>query len=374
MSDERYGLLDALQGADEQMIYEAGQPWTGKKRSIASRTGVRAACALLAVIVGTMGIFHEQVATAIENLGAFMAEYFGNTRDLESYISTLNQTQTDNGISMTLQEVIMDQTRLIVCAEIAFDEEAGVDDTDFNNLWAYVNSVWIDDEYLEAGTIIGVQTENTNRFVMQYPFDGQAVSEDMGKVELQVQLADSLPDGMNERVAQFDFSFAATREQLQAQTTVVPLDQDMDAGDGIVLHLKDLAYTDIGGRLRVGCSRDPRIWHEEDEDVRWYDVPYSFEVEDDQGNLMTYDLTLNYDEEDDLTELVFDSSYGNRPADDAKYLLIRLYRSESVLASERYQELGISKEELEEEWATEGETDGMMLVPRQVGEELRIDL
>lgn len=95
MNRERYGLLDALQYADEQMIYEAGQPWTKKKKKLWDSPGMRAACVLLVAVIGITGVFHEQTAAAISMISAYLSAYLGNDRDLSSYTEVINQTQTN---------------------------------------------------------------------------------------------------------------------------------------------------------------------------------------------------------------------------------------------------------------------------------------
>lgn len=181
----------------------------------------------------------------------------------------------------------------------------------------------------------------------------------MSEIKFLAYLANTKADGISESVAEFTFSFAATKEQLQAKKTVIPLDVDMDTGDGITFHMEALAYMDVGSRIRVGCSADPRIWKGEGEE-RYYDIPYTFEIEDDKNHIMHYDLVGNYFDDDEMNEIMYDSNGGTPPDSNTKYLKIRLYKSELVEAAE----LGIEEsEEIE-----------LFNMPKQIGEEIRVDL
>lgn len=360
MREERYGLLDAMQYVDEGMIYEAGQPWIGEKKKGLVSWGTRAACVLLVAVMGITGIFHEQVAAAISKFTSYLSEWLGNERNLLPYTEVLDQSQTDNGVSMTLKEVILDGNRMLVSVETDFEEEEKRA-VDFECLWAYIGAVWINGEYMDSLDIIGSQTENPNQYIMGYSFEEGAVPDDMSEVKLLTYLANTNEDGMNEPVAEFTFSFAVTKEQLQAETAVIPIDVDMKTEEGITLHLEDLVYTDISSRIRVSCSDDPRIWYGEGEG-RWYDIPYSLEIEDDQNNRMAYYPVGNYYEEEAPSEILYESDWGTPPAADAGYLKIRLYKQEYA----PYSEDTTKKQKDEEDFIPE--------FPKQIGEEVRKEI
>lgn len=359
MREERYGLLDALQHTDEQMIYEAGQPWMEKKELTFWRMG--AACVLLVAAIGITGIFHEQAAAAISRFTTYLSKWLINERDLLPYTEVLNQTQTDNGVSMTLKEVVMDANRMLVSVETDVEEGMYKRKVDFEKIWAYIGAVWINGEQIDSLNIIGSQTEKFNQYVMEYSFDGETVPDDMSEVKLLAYLAQTNEDGVHEAVAEFTFSFTATKEQLQAEETVIPLDVDMETDEGIVLHLEELTYTDIGARLKVNCSADPRIWYDEGE-IRWYDIPYSLVIEDDQNNVMHYYEVGNYYDEKVLKEIVYESDRGTPPSADARYLKVRLYKQESTPYSEY-------KDEKQED-----EADFVPEFPEQIGEEVRKEI
>lgn len=360
MREERYGLLDVLQHADEQMVYEAGKPWMGEKKKGLASWGTRAACVLLVAVIGLTGIFHGQAAAAISRFTTYLSEWLGNERNLLPYTEVVNQSQTNNGVSMTLREVIVDENRMLVSVETAFEEESQKE-VDFEDLWGYIGAVWINGAYMDSVNIIGSQTEDPNRYVMEYFFEEGTLPAEISEVKLLVSLAKANEDGRNEPVAEFTFAFTAAGDQLRAETAVIPIDVDMKTEEGITLHLQDLAYTDIGGRLSVRCSADPRVWYEEGE-IRWYDIPYRLVIEDDQDHVMFYCPVSNLDEDEEVREIIFDSDWGTPPAADARYLKIRLYRQECT----PYSEAAEMKQEDEEDYIPE--------FPQQIGEEIRKEI
>lgn len=358
MNEKKYGLLDMMQHVNEQIIYETGQPWKGKKKSFARSTGTRVAGVLLVLALGITGIFHEQVEAAISGISAILADYLGNSRDLSPYVKEVNQTQTDNGIQMTLKEVVMDTNRILVSASLSFGPEASEKADEFENLFGYIGSAWIDGTYLEGIMNIGAETEEPDNLIFEYDFEGD-VSEDMSEVELLIWLGDHRADGTIEPAGEFRFTFEATKEQLQATTKTIPLDADLDAGDGLIFHLEELSYTDLGGRIRVSCSEDPRVWYGEGEG-RYYDIPYDLQIRDNQNNWTAYQAAGNYYEAEECTELLFDSTGGNPPADDTEYLEISLRRNDLVPASEK-------------EEAKETEEEAVVTAPETVAK-VRVDL
>lgn len=324
MNEKKYGLLEILQQADDQIIYETGQPWQKRKRKW--DMGTKAAGILLVAAIGLMGIFHEQVTAAIRGFSTFLGEFMENTRELDPYTETMDLTQTVDGISLTLEEVVLDSNRLLALFEMNFDEAAAKKAEDYECLWGYIGRLKIDGTYLDSLAASGTQMDADGQIVMEYSFEEDAVSENMSAVELEVQIADQKTGGWSDPVADFKFSFETTKEQLQAKTKVTPLNVEMDTGEGITLQLKEMRNTDLGSRIRVAFSTDPREWYGEGEE-RFENIPYDLEIEDDQGNCIRYSVAGTYLEEE-ITDVLYESIFGTPPAEDAEYLTIRLYKNE----------------------------------------------
>lgn len=326
MNEKRY-LLEILQQTDEEMIYQAGQPWkkNSRGRAFAGHTGVWAACALLTVTAAVGGVFHKQVAAAIQEFRTQIALLMNNEKDFSSYTEILDQTQTVNGISMTLKEFILNDNRMTAMVE-AHREDGQELPTD--QAFVYLGSLTLDGEWMDG--IMGVNSDmGDGQYLIEENYEDGRIPEEVSAVELVVQYAEKSTEEerMWESAATFTFKFKASRKDLTQQMKVIPLDFDLEMSDGLKFHFKELESSSSVSRVRAVCSKDPRTYGENDQGETYDFLEYSLNIEDDSGNVMSYDA-LRYDET--TGEIFFDSTYGTPPDADAASLDVQLYKQAGI--------------------------------------------
>lgn len=335
MNQKNYELLELLQNVDEQMVYQAGQPWEEKKKKFFIPTSVCAAVVILVILAGMVGGFREHVVAAIRKFTTRISEILVNEKDLEPYMEVINQTKTIGSVSMTLNEVILDSNRIIVTVEAFSDKPVVVDERGVSNQMVSFGIVKINGEYLDSLVISQYATENPNQYVLEYSVEDGAIPTEISEVELMINYGIKNEEGLWENTVSFTYSFAAKNEELVKTTKTLPINADITAGDGLVFHLGELTYSDAAGRLKIICNKEPGRWIEE-EDYRYYELPYyySLDLEDDQGNSMSFDvLDISYNEE--KRELSCDSFQGTPPAENAEYLDITLMRLKPSMLEEQ---------------------------------------
>ena len=110
---------------DPKYITEAEGEWKGEKPSWTPYfwSRVAAACAIVTLI--SVIFSNPTVQAAIKNLTLSIGETLGLSKGIENYTEILNTSQTDNGITVTLKEVVLDDGVLLakVHAEKADSKE-----------------------------------------------------------------------------------------------------------------------------------------------------------------------------------------------------------------------------------------------------------
>ena len=108
---------------DEELIAEAGKPWTIKRDDIFRlyRRKIGQAAAILLAFITVAGNSHVQAA--VKEFTTKIGELMGFSKDLSAYTEVINQVQTKNGISLTINEVILDNYSLIVSVKPDYEEK-----------------------------------------------------------------------------------------------------------------------------------------------------------------------------------------------------------------------------------------------------------
>ena len=75
------------------------------------------------------GFYHSagnsHVQAAVKEFTTKIGELMGFSKDLSAYTEVINQVQTKNGISLTINEVILDNYSLIVSVKPDYEEKKG---------------------------------------------------------------------------------------------------------------------------------------------------------------------------------------------------------------------------------------------------------
>lgn len=154
MSQKHFELLEALQCADDVFVDAAGKDWEQKKRPYFRRAGIRAACMLLIAAAGLGGVFHKQVAEAISSFTTRLAEWMGNDNDLRQYTEVVDETQTKDGVSMTLKEVLIDASNIRAAVEVSWEDGIVT-----GHPWLYYGAIYINGEYVDTLMLKNYETE-----------------------------------------------------------------------------------------------------------------------------------------------------------------------------------------------------------------------
>ena len=245
---------------DPKYISEAEGEWKGKKKAWAPSfwSKLAVACVILALISTVLS--NPKVQAAIKSLALSIGETLGFQKEIESYTEDLNISRSDQGITVNLKEVVLDEGVLLfrVHAEIDAPEEnqqeKSVDISSFKNtgitldmdkttingqkLDEYMNaeySPYSVDDLLDADAD---RDEEEYDRVQEYRFHAPTDLGENPEVHFVLNAYDY--DDWEKSVAEFTFDFNISREKILKQTTNKKLENiSVQTEEGTVT-LKDI--------------------------------------------------------------------------------------------------------------------------------------
>lgn len=390
---KKFDFSKGFGNIDPKYISEAEGEWKGKKRiwepSFWSR--LAAACVILALISTVLS--NPKVQAAIKNLALSIGETLGFQKEIESYTEDLNMSQTDQGITANIKEVVLDEGILLfrVHAEIDAPEEKqqgnsvgissfkntgitlDMDKTTINGqkLDEYMNaeySPYSVDDLLDADS-----DEKEYDRVQEYRFH---VPTDIGEnPEVHLVLDAFDYDDWEKSLAEFTFDFNISREKILKQTTNKELENiSVETEEGTVT-LKDIFLN----KLQSSISADvpEKLFQEYEVELRGTDS---------KGNKVRYEL--KDDAETGAISRVwkfktdFWRTYGSAgdderpeiPDPDSEYLEVQLYlKPDDIMKGSVTKEYDLDDDTYaEEEGKVYDATDDSAW--KAVGEKIRINI
>lgn len=284
---------------DPKYISEAEGEWKGKKKAWAPSfwSKLAVACVILALISTVLS--NPKVQAAIKSLALSIGETLGFQKEIESYTEDLNISRSDQGITVNLKEVVLDEGVLLfrVHAEIDAPEEnqqeKSVDISSFKNtgitldmdkttingqkLDEYMNaeySPYSVDDLLDADAD---RDEEEYDRVQEYRFHAPTDLGENPEVHFVLNAYDY--DDWEKSVAEFTFDFNISREKILKQTTNKKLENiSVQTEEGTVT-LKDIFLN----KLQSSISADvpEKLFQKFDVELRGTDS---------KGNKVRYEL------------------------------------------------------------------------------------
>ena len=123
MKKDEYSFLELFGNIDDEYIVQALQPWKRQtRRYMVYHIGRKAVCLAFIVMLGLCLAFHDHVHAAVSRFTTMIAEIL-QSNDLEPYTDVINTTQEKDGISITLNEVILTNNSLLVSVNLDAETE-----------------------------------------------------------------------------------------------------------------------------------------------------------------------------------------------------------------------------------------------------------
>ena len=303
MKKDEYSFLELFGNIDEEYIVQALQPWKRQtRRYMVYHIGRKAACLAIIVMLGFCLAFHDQVYAAISRFTTMIAEILQISSDLAPYTDVINTTQEKNGISITLNEVILTENSLLVSVNLdAEDEYDGVGISAGENI--KING----SEYAcDSSSVYQKQNleENGNQYVVEWIYDDGVPLTKKADIEIGIVVHKQIEDIEGETVT---FAFSASKEELQKDTIHLKLDRRIRLEEKEAV-IREFSINSVTSSLKLECDK-----------LSLGKNQYYVEITDMQGNKFLYSLVKKEG------EMFTFQNDGDIPAPDSKWLDGQIY-------------------------------------------------
>lgn len=217
---------------------------TGKKKKrwkpIAA---VCAAAVVLAVGVGSAPL-HYVVQAAVKSISYDIASILGIKKNLEPYKTVVGKSVTANGITVTLNEVILNEDEIVVSSTREYDEKITDENKSIIGVHVYINGKSVSD-----GASGGEKQEGDRTIVSISECD---ISKDVDlsqTLDFEIQFVDY--DNMGKT---WDFEFSSSGEELAQSTNTVELDETFTLEDGTEVYLNKMTDNALGQKIYFSTS------------------------------------------------------------------------------------------------------------------------
>ena len=217
---------------DSKYIYEAEKEWQRKTSSWTPTFWSRVVAACVIITLGSVIFSNPRVQAAIKDFVLSIGDTLGFSKGIESYTEVLKTSQTDNGITATLEEIVLDEGMLLaeVHAEPAdfenktsFDSMAGIS---INEEKTTINGqkleVYASGDYLPYSEEDILSTDMDEYYEKEYDNVMETrfhTPKDLGEnPQIHLVLNAFKDDWGMTSVAEFQFDFTISRTEILKQT------------------------------------------------------------------------------------------------------------------------------------------------------------
>ena len=245
--EKGFKTLELIGDLDDKYIYEASRPWKKQHRFFHIQRSWKTAVAgiILLIMVGCTLRYQEDVKAALQRVTSWIGQALGiKNGDTDSYTNVVGKSISRDGITITLNEIVMDSKNLW----IAYSENP-----------ITVEDFTIGEEVNTEGTV------NIEFKVWPIAMDDADTWENVQKIQ-----ADTEP---------YTFKLATSKEELEKNTVDLNLNQNIKM-DSNVLNLTEFRWNPFESTIYG-------MYH----GTVYIDSDYYLLGTDDQGNKICYQET-----------------------------------------------------------------------------------
>lgn len=195
-------------------------------------------------IIGITLFSKGEVSAQVKQSFWSIASYFGLDTDLSEYKTTINKPVTNNGYTITLNEVILDKNELTISSTVKSDEGY------FNGYLEVLKSVYINGTRINfdsngASEIVDDATMNE---VTTYFLDKELSEEVNIRVEYSgVQMLND--NGVEKIKGDWSFNFTTNADTLVKDTLSIDLNKKFKLEDGKTIKFKKYISNSLGTKI-----------------------------------------------------------------------------------------------------------------------------
>ena len=211
------------------------------------KKGVFAAAVAVAIGATVFGIGFGEEALATVKMAMFdIGKYLGINRNLEDYKTVVNSAVSKDGITVQLNEVILNKDEIILSTTIRSDKKLGDDGNIALFGRVYVNGKKV---FSSASGTSKVIDEYTQEEVMSYSLDKELLQGEL-YIEVKYDEAYVYINGEKDEVkGPWNFEFESNGDALTINTSTIKLNDSFELENGQKIILKEYVSNDIGQKI-----------------------------------------------------------------------------------------------------------------------------
>lgn len=230
----------------EEEINQIMTKLTGNKKKSKMRKFIAAAaCAMVVVTAAGATVFSDQVYAGWKAISYDIAGFLGIQKDLEPYTTVVEQSLSKGGITVTLNEVILDKDELIVAFTEVHEERLQEYSPGLSGQ-IYLNGR---NEFTGASGGSEVLDEHTIYQVMHYDLADLDADQEW---DIEIVFSESESEG----TLKWEFAFHTNRAELAVNTRTIALDYQFTLPEGEIIRLTEFTTNDIGQKIYYTKSKN----------------------------------------------------------------------------------------------------------------------
>lgn len=274
----------------------------------------KAACAALVVLAGTLSTFHPTVKAAIQEYTLKLESLLGIESDLADYKDLIHSSQTEKGVTMNLNEIILSDEKMYLSVSVDSEKEIEgirIDDIELKSesegeaVQGFI-SAFDSDKVLQQNQNNAGEKGSKQQYVIEYVIEKEAaLPEDLEiAMEVDAVLAD------NSELVPFIFNCRADKGDLDKDTRKGSFNGEIRFGDNQKITSLDASVNQVFSCIRAKGSIN----------LDWENNEYFLKGKDSLGNDVQYYLSFS-----DKESMIFLNEDGTVPDKDCSYLELQLY-------------------------------------------------
>ena len=335
--EKGFKTLELIGDLDDKYIYEASKPWKKQHRFFHIQRSWKTAVAgiILLIMVGCTLRYQEDVKAALQRVTSWIGQALGiKNGDTDSYTKVVGKSISRDGITITLNEIVMDSKNLWIAYSDSEDLDADMKDAVEDKL--LYTEVCINGQEIQQG--LGQRTVNAfseNPITVEDFTIGKEVNTE-GTVNIEFKVwSIAMSDAetweniqkIQANTQPYTFKLTTSKEELEKNTVDINLDQNIKF-DSNILNLTEFRWNPF----------ESTIYGTYDGTV-YIDSDYYLIGTDDQGNKICYQETGRNGEETAFQQTIDPEFTGYKEiSPEAKLITLQLYEVKNDTAHQVFEE------------------------------------
>jgi len=335
--EKGFKTLELIGDLDDKYIYEASKPWKKQHRfsRMQRKWKIAAAGIILLITAGCTLKYQEDVKAALQRVTSWIGQALGiENGDTDSYTNVVGKSISRDGITITLNEIVMDSKNLWIAYSDSEDLDADMKDAVEDKL--LYTEVCINGQEIQQG--LGQRTVNAfseNPITVEDFTIGEEVNTE-GTVNIEFKVwSIAMSDAetweniqkIQANTQPYTFKLTTSKEELEKNTVDINLDQNIKF-DSNILNLTEFRWNPF----------ESTIYGTYDGTV-YIDSDYYLIGTDDQGNKICYQETGRNGEETAFQQTIDPEFTGYKEiSPEAKLITLQLYEVKNDTAHQVFEE------------------------------------